>query len=109
MLELFCDMNVVVPICEYFSWRCFWSKKKKVREAKIITRTMKGMTIVGVFFFFFLELFHMSVFSFFKTLLKKLELKFKVISQCKLLNLTLVSSHFLNICYVSLRVYANLF
>ena len=49
------------------------------------------------FFFFFLELFHMSVFSFFKTLLKKLELKFKVISQCKLLNLTLVSSHFLNI------------
>ena len=71
---------------------------------------MKGMTIVGVFFFFFfLELFHMSVFSFFKTLLKKLELKFKVISQCKLLNLTLVSSHFLNICYVSLRVYANLF
>ena len=28
-------------------------KKKKVREAKIITRTMKGMTIVGVFFFFF--------------------------------------------------------
>ena len=73
-------------------------KKKKVREAKIITRTMKGMTIVGVFFFFFfLELFHMSVFSFFKTLLKKLELKFKVISQCKLLNLTLVSSHFLNI------------
>ena len=73
-------------------------KKKKVREAKIITRTMKGMTIVGFFFFFFfLELFHMSVFSFFKTLLKKLELKFKVISQCKLLNLTLVSSHFLNI------------
>ena len=64
--------------------------EKKVREAKIITRTMKGMTIVGVFFFFFLELFHMSVFSFFKTLLKKLELKFKVISQCKLLNLTLV-------------------
>ena len=65
--------------------------KKKVREAKIITRTMKGMTIVGFFFFFFfLELFHMSVFSFFKTLLKKLELKFKVISQCKLLNLTLV-------------------
>ena len=53
MLELFCDMNVVVPICEYFSWRCFWSKKKKVREAKIITRTMKGMTILGVFFFFF--------------------------------------------------------
>ena len=49
------------------------------------------------FFFFFLELFHMSIFSFFKTLLKKLELKFKVISQCKLLNLTLVSSHFLNI------------
>ena len=39
----------------------------------------------------------MSVFSFFKTLLKKLELKFKVISQCKLLNLTLVSSHILNI------------
>ena len=39
----------------------------------------------------------MSIFSFFKTLLKKLELKFKVISQCKLLNLTLVSSHFLNI------------
>ena len=41
-------------------------------------------------FFFFLELFHMSVFSFFKTLLKKLGLKFKVIFQCKLLNLTLV-------------------
>ena len=40
--------------------------------------------------FFFLELFHMSVFSFFKTLLKKLGLKFKVIFQCKLLNLTLV-------------------
>lgn len=34
MLELFCDMNVVVPICEYLSWRCFWSEKK-VREAKI--------------------------------------------------------------------------
>ena len=29
--------------------------------------------------------------SVFKTLLKKLELKFKVISQCKLLNLTLVN------------------
>ena len=27
-------------------------KKKKVREAKIITRTMKGMTILGFFFFF---------------------------------------------------------
>ena len=46
---------------------------------------------IRIFFFFFLELFHMSVFSFFKTLLKKLELKFKVISQCKLLNLTVVS------------------
>ena len=31
----------------------FGRKKKKVREAKIITRTMKGMTIVGFFFFFF--------------------------------------------------------
>ena len=40
----------------------FLVEKKKVREAKIITRTMKGMTILG--FFFFLELFHMSVFSF---------------------------------------------
>ena len=40
-----------------------FGRKKKVREAKIITQTMKSMTILG-FFFFFLEMFHMSVFSF---------------------------------------------
>ena len=32
MLELFCDVNVVVPICVYLSWRCFWSKKKSKRS-----------------------------------------------------------------------------
>ena len=29
ILELFCDINVVVSMGEYFSWRCFWSKEKK--------------------------------------------------------------------------------
>ena len=88
MLELFCDVNVVVPICEYLSWRCFLSKKKSKRSQNNHSNNERYDNIRG--FFFFLELFHMSVFSFFKTLLKKLELKFKVIFQCKLLNLTLV-------------------
>ena len=34
VLELFYDMNVVVPMAEYFSWRCLWSKKKKKKERK---------------------------------------------------------------------------
>ena len=61
---------------EYFSWRCFWSKEKKKKDKS------------GVFFY---SCFIRVSFLFFKTPLKKLELKFKVISQCKLLNLTLVS------------------
>ena len=60
MLELFCDMNVVVPICEYLSWRCFWSEKKIKRSQNNHSNNERYDNI------FFLELFHMSVFSFLK-------------------------------------------
>ena len=62
MLELFCDMNVVVPICEYLSWRCFWSEKKSKRSQNNHSNNERYDNIRV--FFFFLELFHMSVFSF---------------------------------------------
>ena len=89
VLELFYDMNVVVLMTEYFSWRCSWSKKKKKerkkeRKAKTLTRTINGMTISGAFF---LSCFMWND----ENPSKELQLKFKVISQCKLLNLTLLS------------------
>ena len=65
MLELFCDMNVVVPICEYLSWRCFWSEKKSKRSQNNHSNNERYDNIrFFFFFFFFLEMFHMSVFSF---------------------------------------------
>ena len=54
----------------------------------VFGRKKKKKDKSGVFFY---SCFIWVSFLFFKTPLKKLELKFKVISQCKLLNLTLVS------------------
>ena len=50
MLELFCDVNVVVPICVYLSWRCFWSKKKSKRSQNNHSNNERYDNI-SVFFF----------------------------------------------------------
>ena len=86
VLELFYDMNVVVLMTEYFSWRCSWSKKKKKKKEKL-KHWLEQLTVWQ-----YQGLFSWAVScEMMKTLLKKLQLKFKVISQCKLLNLTLLS------------------
>ena len=59
-------------------------ERKKERKAKTMTRTINGMTISGAFF---LSCFMCND----ENPSKKLQLKLKVISQCELLNLTLLS------------------
>ena len=52
MLELFCDVNVVVPICVYLSWRCFWSEKKKGKRSQNNHSNNERYDNIRVFFFF---------------------------------------------------------
>ena len=56
--ELFCDVDIVVPIDEYFSWPFFWSKKKETNKSQNNHSNNKRYdNIRGLF----LEPFYMSV------------------------------------------------